>query len=287
MIVFGGIIFGLICIFTGFILHHGNMMIFAMAWTEFIVIGGAATGIVVSGNGMEVTKRIVGDLLGLLKPNPYTKKQEFINLLVMLYQIFSLARRDGLLGLESHLEKPAESAILSRNPTFLHNHHASDLFCDTLRMIVSGSIQPHGVDELMELDLDTMHAEEGVVPDAIQQVGDSMPAVGIVACVLGVIITMGRIGGEPAALGEAIAVALVGTMLGVMVAYVIFFPVVRALNQRNHAAFLYLTCIRHGVVSFAKGNNPQVCVEFARRSIEPSVRPEAEETELALKAAKL
>lgn len=287
MILFIFIGIGLLCTFAGYVLHGGSMVVFIHAWTEFIVIGGAAVGIYGGGNGLAVVKRTIGVVLGLLKPNPFTSKAEYVKLLITLYQMFSVARRDGILGLESHLETPESSAILSQNKTFLHHHHARDFFCDTLKMIVSGSVQPHSIDELMELDLETAHQEAAIVPDAMQTMGDSLPAVGIVACVLGVIITMGRIGGDPADIGAAIGVALVGTFLGVLGAYVVVFPVVRCIILANRAEHQYMNCMRQAIFSFARGDPPIACVEFARRSIDPSVRPGFNETDQAVRAARV
>lgn len=279
------IIIGLILVMTGYLLHGGSLMVFAHAWTEFITILGGALGIFLAANGMKVVKMSIAQILNLLKPDPYTK-QEFLNLLVMLYQILNVARREGLLGIEPHLEDPHKSTILGQNKLFIHNHHASHFFCDTMKVIVSGGVKPHDLADMMEMDLDAMHSEENLVPDAIYNAGDAMPAVGICACVLGVIITLGKIGGEASVLGNAIGLALVGTFVGILFAYIVFFPFSKALGARVRIEGQYLNCIKHAIFSFARGEAPMTCVEFARRNIDPSNRPGFSEMETAAKAKK-
>jgi chemotaxis protein MotA len=285
MFTVGSIILGLILVFTGYLLHGGSMTIFIRAWTEFITILGGALGIFLASNGMPVVKASIAQILKLLKPDAYTKP-EFLKLLVMLYQILNLARREGLLGIEVHLEDPHKSSILGANHLFIHDHHASSFFCDTMKVIVSGGVKPHDLADMMEMDLENMHHEENMVPDAIYNAGDAMPAVGICACVLGVIITLGKIGGDPKDLGAAIGLALVGTFAGILFAYIVFFPFSKALGKRNAVQGMYMNCIRHAIFSFARGEAPMTCVEFARRNIEPSLRPSFSEMEQAAKQKK-
>jgi chemotaxis protein MotA len=155
-----------------------------------------------------------------------------------------------------------------------------------MKVIVSGGVKPHDLADLMELDLEMTKQESHVVPDAVQNAGDAMPAVGICACVLGVIITMGLIGGDTRALGAAIALALVGTFLGIFLAYVVFFPLAKAITLKHKGEEQYLNCIRQAIFSFARGESPITCVEFARRNIEPSNRPGFSEMEKAVKGKK-
>lgn len=281
-----GIIFGLVCVFTGYLLHHGSMYIFVLAWTEFIVIIGGAMGIFLAANGMGVTKQSIAACLALLKPNPFESKDEYLKLLIMMYQLFSVARRDGLLGLEPHMEDPHKSAIVSKNATFLHHHHAEAFFCDTMKVIISGGVAPHDLAEMMEIDIESSNAEAHCVPDAIANAADAMPAVGIVACVLGVVVTMGHIDGTAAEIGKSIAVALVGTFLGILVSYLVVNPVAKALSGRHRVEANYILAMKHALFSFARGESPITCVEFARRQIDPSCRPGFTEMEKALKAAK-
>lgn len=281
-----GIAFGLLCVFGGYLLHHGSMSIFVVAWTEYIIIIGGAIGIFIGGNGMTVTKQTVAAILHLLKPDPFTNKEEFMKLLVMMYQLFSVARRDGLLGLEPHMEDPHKSTIMSKNETFLHSHHATAFFCDTMKVVISGGVSPMDLSEMMEIDIESAKAEAHIIPDAVANASDAMPAVGIVACVLGVVITMNHIGGEASEIGKSVAVALVGTFLGIMVSYLVVSPIARALGMRHRGEDTYIMAMKHALFSFARGESPITCVEFARRQIDPSVRPGFSEMEKALKAAK-
>lgn len=282
MFTFFGIAFGLACTFAGYMLHGGNMMVFVIAWTEYIVIIGAGIGMYLGSNGMALTKQTFAQIAHLMKPAKFGK-QEYEDLLIMIYKLFSLARTDGLLAIESHIEEPEKSSILSANKSFMSNHHAVEFFCDTMKILVTGGVQPHDLADMMEQDLDAVHAEENQVPDALQVSADGMPAIGIVACVLGVIITMGHIGGEASEIGAAIGNALVGTFLGVLIAYVMMSPLVKGLSQRIRTEGMYLTCIRHAIARGARGDPPSSSLEFARRNIDPSVRPTFSEMDKAIK----
>ena len=282
MFTFFGIAFGLACTFAGYLLHGGNMMVFVIAWTEYIVIIGAGIGMYLGSNGIALTKQTIAQILHLMKPAKFGK-QEYEDLLIMIYKLFSLARTDGLLAIESHIEEPEKSPILSVNKSFIANHHAVEFFCDTMKILVTGGVQPHDLADMMEQDLDAVHAEENQVPDALQVSADGMPAIGIVACVLGVIITMGHIGGEASEIGAAIGNALVGTFLGVLIAYVMMSPLVKGLSQRIRTEGMYLTCIRHAIARGARGDPPSSSLEFARRNIDPSVRPTFSEMDKAIK----
>jgi chemotaxis protein MotA len=217
-----------------------------------------------------------------MKPDPYTK-QAFGDLLKMMYQLFNVARKEGLLGLEKHIEEPAKSDILGKYPTFINNHHASDFFCDTLKVILSGSVGPHDLSDMMELDLEVAHHAAMMPSQAMQTTSDAMPGFGIVAAVLGVIITMGKIGGDAGAIGESVAAALVGTFLGILLAYGVLSPISKAMELRLGSEGMYMNCIRHALFSFARGEAPITCVEFARRNIDPVVRPGFSEMENAVK----
>ena len=283
MITFIGQIVAICCIFAGYLLHGGSMGVFINAWTEFISILGGATGIYIASNGLSIVKMTLPAVLHLLHAD-YSKK-DYIELLTSLYQMFNVARRDGLLGIEEHLEHPHKSSILGHNHRFLHGH-SSAFFCDTMKVIVSGGVKPLDLADMMEMDLEAAKAEGHLVPESLQFVGDALPAVGICACVLGVIITMGQIGGSPAALGASIGLALVGTFLGIFAAYLLFFPLVRAMGIKHRGEEQYLNCIRFAIFSFARGESPITCVEFARRNIDPSVRPGFTEMEKAVKGKK-
>ncbi|MBS1712882.1 MAG: flagellar motor stator protein MotA [Armatimonadetes bacterium] len=280
MFTFIGIIIGVVCTIVGYVIHGGQIGALIQI-NEFIILGGAGLGIFLGSNGMPVLQQTIKALTGLLKPG--ISKQDYIDLLRMMYQLFTVARKEGLLGLEKHVEEPENSDIMKKFPSFLNNHHAVHFFCDTMKVILTGAVGPHDLSEMMELDLEVAHAEETVPADALQNVADAMPAVGIVAAVLGIIITMGKIGGDPAAIGHSVAAALAGTFFGIFIGYVIIAPMSKSISNRVRAGGQYMTCIRYALFSFARGESPITCVEFARRNIDPTVRPGFQELEKAVK----
>lgn len=280
MFTFIGIIIAIVATLMGYTMHGGNIAILIQP-TEFIILGGAAIGIFLGSNGVKVLTQSISAILGLLKPD--AGKEHYVDMLKMLYKLFSVARKEGLLGLEKHIENPEQSEIISRFSSFTSNHHAVHFLCDTLKVILTGAVGPHDLSEMMELDLETAHHEEMKPADALQNVADAFPAIGIVAAVLGVVITMGKIGGDPKAIGMSVAAALVGTFLGIFAGYVILAPLSKAIAGKVQANGAYMNCIRHALFSFARGESPITCVEFARRNIEPSLRPGFAELETAVK----
>lgn len=281
MFVIIGIVLVMGAVIGGYIMHGGNIGVLIQI-NEFIILGGAAIGSMIAANGMKGFQGVIKAVMGMLKPDPNTK-EAYLDLLKMMFQLFNVARKEGLLGLEKHIENPEESEIIKKYPQFLANHHACAFFCDTMKVILTGAVGPHDLSEMMELDLETSHAEQRVPIDAVQTVGDAMPGFGIVAAVLGVIITMGKIGGEAAEIGHSVAAALVGTFLGILLAYGVFGPMARSMDLRMKSDEQYMNCIRFALFSFARGESPITCVEFARRNIEPAVRPGFAEMEKAVK----
>jgi chemotaxis protein MotA len=269
------IIIGLIIVFgsivVGYTMHGGNMVVLLQI-SEFIIIGGAGLGAVVIGNKPAVVKEIFRQTVALLKPNPFDRAA-YSELLQVLYEIFYAARRDGLVGIEKHVESPETSEIFQKYPGFSNNQHALFFLADTLKVLLTGAVEDHHLAEILDLDLDQYYEEAMVVPNSINKVGDAMPGFGIVAAVLGVIITMGRIGGAAAEVGASVAAALVGTFLGVLLAYGIFGPIGQRIETRVRAEQAYMRCIRTALLSFARGDSPLTSVEFARRNIEPADRP--------------
>jgi len=281
MFVIIGIVIVLGATLGGYVMHHGSIAVLIQT-SEFIILGGCAAGSFLAANGMNNMKAAIKSVLGLLKPDPYTKGA-YNDLLKMMYQLFNVARKDGLLGLEQHIEHPEKSEIISRYPSFLSNHHAVHFFCDTMKVVLTGAVGPHDLAEMMEIDLETAHKESHIPVAAVQTVGDAMPGFGIVAAVLGVIITMGKMSEGAEAIGMSVAAALVGTFLGILLAYGVFGPMARAMELRLNSEHAYMNCIRYALFSFARGESPITCVEFARRNIEPAVRPGFTEMEKAVK----
>jgi chemotaxis protein MotA len=281
MLVLVGIAIVFLAVIVGYMMHCGNIGVLIQP-NEILILVGAGAGSFLAANGMANVKAAIKSVQGLLKPDPFTKPT-YNDLLKMMYTLFNVARKEGLLGLEKHIEDPEKSDIIKVYPSFLKNHHAVSFFCDTMKVILTGAVGPHDLSEMMELDLEIAHGEAAVPADAMQTVGDAMPGFGIVAAVLGVIITMGKIGGEAAEIGHSVAAALVGTFLGILLAYGVFAPLARAMQLRLKSEGQYLNCIRFALFSFARGESPITCVEFARRNIEPSVRPGFAEMEKTVK----
>ncbi len=274
-------IIGLIIVFGsilgGYVMHHGKIAVLIQV-SEFIIIGGAGLGALVVANPMPVSKGCFKQTLGLVKPNPYTEKA-YGELLQVLYVVFQTARKNGLVGLESHIEDPHKSEIFKKYPTFAGNHHALCFLTDTLKVLLTGTVEDHHLAEILDMDLEKHHEEQMAVPTAITRVGDAMPGFGIVAAVLGVIITMGSINGTASEIGEKVAAALVGTFLGILLAYGVFGPIANALEARVRSEHDYMMCIRTALLSFSRGDSPMTSVEFARRNIEPEDRPSFAELE--------
>ncbi|MEX2584019.1 MAG: flagellar motor stator protein MotA [Gemmatimonadota bacterium] len=270
LIVFGSVI-------GGYVMHHGQLAVLLQV-SEFIIIGGAGLGALVMANPPALVKRVFGSTFGLLKPSPYTEKA-YSELLQVLYEVFQTARKEGLVGLESHIEEPEKSEIFNKYPSFANNHHAVAFLSDTLKVLLTGAVEDHHLAEILDLDLEQQHEEAMAPSHAVQLVADAMPAFGIVAAVLGVIITMGAIGGAVEEIGKKVAAALVGTFLGVLLAYGVFGPIATAIATRVRTEHAYMSCIRTALLSFARGDSPMTSVEFARRNIEPSDRPSFSELE--------
>ncbi len=270
VVVIGSILFG-------YTMHHGKIAVL-LQWSEFIIIGGAGAGAFLMANPMSVVIGSFKSMLGLLKPNPYSEKA-YSELLQVLYEIFQKARKDGLVGLEAHIEEPEKSEVFKKYPLFMGNHHAVSFLSDTLKVLLTGAVEDHHLSEILELDLDKQHEEAMAVPAAINNISDAMPGFGIVAAVLGVVVTMGSIGGSAKEIGEKVAAALVGTFLGILLAYGIIGPIAKAIEARIKAEHDYMCCIRTALLSFARGDSPMTCVEFARRNIEPIERPSFAELE--------
>jgi chemotaxis protein MotA len=275
------VIVGLVIVFGavigGYLMHHGQIGVLIQV-NEFIIIGGAGLGAMIVANSPAVLRGVLSQTLALFKPNPFGAKA-YAELLQVLYEIFQKARKDGLVGLEAHIENPEGSDIFAKYPSFMSNHHAVSLLCDTLKVLLTGTVEDHNLAEILDIDLDRHHHEAMQVPHAVATVGDAMPGFGIVAAVLGVIITMGSIGGAASEIGEKVAAALVGTFLGILLSYGFLNPLSKALESRIKAEHDYMLCVRTALLCFARGDAPMTAVEFARRNVEPHERPSFAELE--------
>src|SRR5580658_4452355 len=217
-----GIIVVLGAIAGGFLMEHGNLLVL-MQPAELVIIFGAAIGTVVVANPLPTLMRIVKGILGVITGGGYSK-EVYLDNLKMIYELFGYARKAGTGKLEEEVDHPEKSPVLSKYPRFLKSHHALEFFCDTLRMAVSGGVDPMDIDQMMEVDLEVHHREAGEPVAALSTMADSLPGLGIVAAVLGVVITMGSLGGPKEEIGEHVASALVGTFLGILLCYGVFGP---------------------------------------------------------------
>ncbi len=283
MFIFIGIAVVLGGVLSGFVLEGGKILALNQPM-ELLIIGGAALGALLIGTPLSVIKGILSQLKSVLSGS-YTKK-DYLQLLVMMFEVFNVARKDGLIGLENHVEHPNESDIFKRYPKFLKNHHAVAFFVDTMRVIISGAVQPHDLEDLMDNDITAMHEEELMPSQALGTTADSLPGLGIVAAVLGVVITMAAIDGPPEEIGHKIAAALVGTFLGVLGCYGFVGPLSQSLKHRVTQNGQYINCMKHALLSFNKGVAGVIAVEFARRTLYADVRPGFTELEEACNEAK-
>lgn len=283
MISFVGLIVVLGAVIAGYLMHHGNLSVLNQPH-EFVIIIGAAAGSLVVSTPMKTIKAMVGQLKGLMGARP--GKKEFLELLTLQYELFQLAQRAGLLGWEEHVNDPNKSSIFGKYPSVLKNHHALEFMTDTMKIIVSGSADPHDLEALMDADIETVHLEEAKAPAALNSVADALPGLGIVAAVLGIIITMNHIDGPPAEVGMSVASALVGTFLGILLSYGVLGPLSTAMGHRNAELGKLVECVKYGLLAHAKGVSPSIAVEFARRSVNTLERPSFDELEKACRAAK-
>ncbi len=279
-----GLIVVLAAVVGGFIMAGGKVGVLIQI-AEFVIIGGAALGSILVSNPPSVLGKIMKEVMAVMKPSKYSKAS-YISLLKMMFSMFNQARRDGLLVLEPHVEHPEQSEIFKRCPELLEDHHAMLFFADTTKVVLTGAVAPHDLMEMMEIDLEVAREEKEHVQHIVQTIADAMPGFGIVAAVLGVIVTMASIGGDPASIGAHVAAALVGTMLGVLLAYGVFGPIASALKARNAQSAQFMQCIRYALFSFARGESPITCIEFARRNIDPEIRPTFTEMEQAVREKK-
>lgn len=251
--------------------------------SEIITICGTALGTVLVSTPTSVLKGMIGKVVGVLKPSGFNRTL-YLDALKMLYELFQIARRDGLVAIETHIEGPEKSSVFTRYPAILKQHHAVEFLCDNLRLVLVGSVPPHDLDGLMDEEIDVHHQQVGAASGALQKVSDALPGIGIVAAVLGIIVTMGAIAGPVEQIGEKVGAALTGTMLGVFLAYGLFGPLATAVEHMNAAEARFYGVMKAAVVAFAKGFAPIVAVEFARRAIYAEVRPNFQDMEAACKA---
>lgn len=274
-----GILTVVLCTLGGYAIMGGHLEVL---WQPFeaVIILGSGFGAFITSNSPAILKRTT-KLLPLAFKKSAFSKQRYIDLLSVLYQTFKLAKTKGMLALEAHIEKPEESSIFQAFPSFLNDHHAVEFLADYLRLITLGSDKPYELEALMDQEIELHHQEEHAVSGAIQGIADGLPALGIVAAVLGVIKTMGAISEPPEVLGHLIGAALVGTFLGVWAAYGYVQPLASALNASFDESAKYYMCIKAGLIAHLNGYAPSISIEYARKAINSDLRPSFIEMEEA------
>jgi chemotaxis protein MotA len=283
MLLIVGFVIVIVSVGGGYVMEGGNLLVLFQP-AELVIIGGAAAGSMMIGTPPKILKSLLAQTKGLLAPA--SGKDDFKELLAMLYQIFKAAQQSGVMALEPHFENPENSVIMSKYPRFLKRHHSVDFLADSVKVIIIGGIGPHDFENLMDLDLEVHHHEELRASQTLNKVADAMPGLGIVAAVLGVVITMGVIDGPPAEIGHKVGAALVGTFLGILLSYGFMQPMATMMELRVHGEAAYDHCIKSGLLAMYKGFSPMVAVEFGRRVLPEDVRPSFEETEQLCKGTK-
>ncbi len=276
-----GIFVVIAAVIGGFLMEKGQMGVL-MQPAELVIIGGAAVGTLLIANPLPVLIKIIKGLLGIVKPSPYGKPF-YLETLKMLNELFTYARKAGVVQLENDVEEPSKSSVFSKYPKFLKDHHAVHFLCDTLRMAISGGVGHFELDQMMELDMEVHHHEVSTPVNALNTMAESLPGLGIVAAVLGVVITMGALGGPPEEIGHKVAAALVGTFLGILMCYGFIGPLAASMSKANEAEAQYYHFLRVGLISYLRGAAPILSVEFARRAIPSELRPNFKEMEAACK----
>jgi chemotaxis protein MotA len=266
------------CVIGGYLMGGGPM---AILWqpNELVVIGGAAVGaLMISAPGRGMKRVIAAFKKGLKDQSP--TKADYLQLLKMLYQILALIRREGVLALESHISERASSTIFQAYPSVTKRHHAMDFLVDGLKQLVDGC-SAEELAMLFDAELETHHDEDHAPLNLIRNTSDALPGLGIVAAVLGIVITMAHLNGGPEEIGHHVAAALVGTFLGILLCYGVVGPIANAIESANAADSRYMACVKEAVVAAARGVNPAIAIEFARRAVFSDERPSTPELEAA------
>lgn len=270
------VVFG--CVAAGYLMEHGNIRVLLQP-AELLIIGGASMGTLLVANPLHIIKKIAGGIAVVFTGSKFGK-QTYIDTLKMMYDLLNKARKDGLMALEADVEEPEKSPVFTKNAAFLKNHHVRDFVCDSLRMAITG-VDAFDLDQMLDLDLEVHHNDATQPTAALSTMADSLPGLGIVAAVLGVVITMGALGGPPEEIGNKVAAALVGTFLGILLCYGLVGPIAASMTKAADEEHAFLYVLRVLMVSFLKGTAPIMAVEVARRAVPGHVRPSFKELEHA------
>jgi chemotaxis protein MotA len=279
-----GILVVIGCVAGGFLMVNGPFGVLIQP-SEFVVIGGACIGAVLAANPVKMLMVLVRKLPAALKGSPYNIAA-YTELLRMQYEVYVNAKKGGLLSIEEDVNSPATSSIFTNYPKFLANHHAVEFFCDAMKMLVNGAAQPEELELTMEAEMETHHQESAMAPAILTRAADSLPGLGIVAAVLGIVVTMQHIDGPPEEIGHHVAAALVGTFLGLLLSYGMAAPLAANMENLAHDEAKYFGCIKAGLIAFANGAAPMTAIEFARKTIFSFDRPPSADLEPQLREIK-
>jgi len=276
-------IIGLVVVFAavigGYLMEGGSIPVLLHPLpAEGLILVGAAIGSFLVGNPTHVVKSVAANIMKPIKGSPYTKAV-YMEALCMQYEVYVNIKKGGLLALEQDMMDPHNASIFKKYTIFLGNHHAMDFFCDSMKLLINGSAKMDEIDAVMDMDLGCHHAESAAPGAAVNSMGDSFPAFGIVACVMGVVITMGYLDQPPNVIGAKVGAALVGTFLGILLAYGVVSPLGKNIDQVNAHEHHYFNMLRAGLVAFGNGAAPVTAVEFARRTVPSAERPGSTELE--------
>jgi chemotaxis protein MotA len=282
MIAIIGFIVVTVAVAAGYLMEHGNLAVLFQP-AEVVIIVGAAVGSFLIASPMKVVKSTIGSVAKVFTNKPYVKK-DYLDILMLLSEIFYKIRKQGLVSIEGDVDDPKESSIFKNYPKILKNHHAITFITDTLRMVITTTIEPHELESLMETELEEHHEDALIPAKTIATTADALPGLGIVACVLGVVLTMGKIGEPPEILGKSIGAALVGTFLGILMSYGYVGPMAKNLEFVAQEELQYLNILKIALKSFVSNNAaPMVAIEFGRRAIPAKQRPTFVEVEEAVR----
>ena len=268
---------------AGFMLSGGKILALFQPF-ELLIIGGSALGALLMSNPLSVTIDVFKSTATLLRPSPYGK-EAYLELFALLYDLFTKMRREGFLGIEKDIDDPEGSPIFTKHPGIDRIHGTREIIIDYLRVMTLGGVAAHDLDALFEAELETHHAESHLVPNALSKVADALPGFGIVAAVMGIVITMAHIGGPPAELGQHVGAALVGTFLGILLSYGVVGPTSSYLEHLAREQAKFLECIKVAMIASFSGAPPQLAVEFGRKIVYHSIRPSWTEVEERVKRA--
>lgn len=279
-----GLVVVLGCVLGGFAVHGGHI---GALWqpSELVIIGGAALGALIIANPMRVTKKVFGGFGAILKGSPY-KKEHYLALFGVMYDLLSIARKEGMMGLERVIEEPAKQDLFKKRPLILNNHHAVEFIQDYVRLIISGDMDQFQLEALMDLEIETHHHDGEEPAQAMNKISDAMPGFGIVAAVLGIVNTMGSLGGPPEEIGHKVAAALVGTFLGILMSYGFLGPVATSMERIARDETQFLNTIKTCIMGLLHGHPPQVAIEFGRKATPADLRPSFKDLETQLRGKK-